>query len=159
MVGGVLTRRTSKSVFPLLGTIHVIEGGTVLRAHGGPLLRWGAASTAENLERIGIHGSVSATRGRIFSLALCHEEIQEQLCARWSKSSALDRSGVALTGRNRFGTCSQLPGNARSGPEWDWVQGLPCGISVNFAAAASARCSGGAAPTPRQRFALVSTPK
>lgn len=69
--------RRNDGVFPLLQTIHVIDGRTGLRAHGGPMPVWGAAFTTENLEKIGIYGSVLETRGRILSLALYLESIQE----------------------------------------------------------------------------------
>lgn len=63
--------------FPLLQTIHIIDGRSGLRAHGGPMPLWGAAFMSENVDRIGFYGSVLETRGRVLSLALYLESLQE----------------------------------------------------------------------------------
>mgnify|MGYP001477236874 CR=1 FL=1 len=63
--------------FPLLQTIHIIDGRTGLRAHGGPMPLWGAAFMDESVEHIGFYGSVLETRGRVLSLALYLESLQD----------------------------------------------------------------------------------
>jgi len=65
-------------VFPLLDIIHIIDGRTGVRGHGGAMPVWGAAfMQEEGVERLGFYGSVLETRGRILSLALYLETIQE----------------------------------------------------------------------------------
>lgn len=63
--------------FPLLQTIHVIDGRTGVRAHGGPMPLWGNVFSAETEPMIGIYGSALETRGRVLALALYLESIQE----------------------------------------------------------------------------------
>lgn len=67
----------NEGVFPLLETIHIIDGRSGLRAHGGPMPIWGAAFMDEDMEDYGFYGSVLETRGRVLSLALYLESIQE----------------------------------------------------------------------------------
>lgn len=64
-------------VFPLLETIHIIDGRSGIRAHGGPMPLWGDVFMTENVEERGLYGSVLETRGRVLSLALYLESIQE----------------------------------------------------------------------------------
>lgn len=63
--------------FPMLKVIHIIDGRTGLRGHGGQMPVFGSMFMAENLERIGINASVLETRGRTMSLAMYLETIQE----------------------------------------------------------------------------------
>ncbi len=63
--------------FPLLQVIHVIDGRTGVRAHGGPMPLWGGVFMNENLESMGIYGSALETRGRVLSLALYLETLQD----------------------------------------------------------------------------------
>ncbi|MEQ9041714.1 MAG: c-type cytochrome [Silicimonas sp.] len=63
-------------VFPMLRVIHVIDGRTGLRAHGGPMPTYGEIFTAEVSAEMENYGSVLETRGRILSLALYLESIQ-----------------------------------------------------------------------------------
>lgn len=63
--------------FPLLQTIHIIDGRTGVRAHGGPMPLWGNVFTAETQPVIGLYGSALETRGRVLSLALYLESLQE----------------------------------------------------------------------------------
>lgn len=64
-------------VFPMLETIHIIDGRTGLRAHGGPMPLWGGVFMAEAAEGMGFYGSAIEARGRVLSLALYLESLQE----------------------------------------------------------------------------------
>lgn len=59
--------------FPMLDVIHVIDGRTGVRAHGGPMPVYGNVFTLDEAED---YGAVIETRGRILSLALYLESIQ-----------------------------------------------------------------------------------
>lgn len=61
-------------VFPMLNVIHIIDGRTGVRAHGGQMPTFGSMlATADE----GGYGSVIEARGRILSLALYLESIQQ----------------------------------------------------------------------------------
>lgn len=62
--------------FPMLRIIHVIDGRTGVRAHGGPMPTYGDIFMSEAVDR-GRTGSVLETRGRILSLAMYLESIQQ----------------------------------------------------------------------------------
>ena len=64
-------------VFPMLDVIHVIDGRTGLRGHGGPMPVYGSIFMSEKQDEIGLVASVLETRGRILSLALYLESIQD----------------------------------------------------------------------------------
>jgi mono/diheme cytochrome c family protein len=59
--------------FPMLKVIHVIDGRTGVRAHGGPMPVFGRSFMHDSDG----YGGVLETRGRILSLALYLETIQE----------------------------------------------------------------------------------
>lgn len=66
-----------EGVFPMLKVIHIIDGRTGLREHGGTMPTYGyifMAETATGLERD--LSDILATRGRTMSLALYLESIQ-----------------------------------------------------------------------------------
>ncbi len=62
--------------FPMLRIIHVIDGRTGVRAHGGSMPTYGEIFMSEAADR-GQTGSVLETRGRILSLAMYLESIQQ----------------------------------------------------------------------------------
>lgn len=64
--------------FPMLDVIHVIDGRTGLRGHGGPMPVYGAIFEAEEAGDFGPYGSVAVTRGRILSIAYFLEALQEE---------------------------------------------------------------------------------
>lgn len=64
-------------VFPMLRVIHVIDGRSGLRAHGGPMPTYGNVFMAETVDSHEKVGAVLETRGRILSLAMYLESIQE----------------------------------------------------------------------------------
>lgn len=65
-------------VFPMLETIQIIDGRTGVRGHGTEGMPvWGAVYKAPMEETVGSYGSEIAVRGRILSLALYLESIQE----------------------------------------------------------------------------------
>lgn len=63
--------------FPMLRVIHIIDGRTGLRAHGGPMPTYGNIFMAEAVDEMEQVGAVLETRGRILSLALFLESIQQ----------------------------------------------------------------------------------
>lgn len=63
--------------FPMLHVIHIIDGRTGLRAHGGPMPTYGNIFMHEVEDDMGLFGSVLETRGRILSLALYLESLQQ----------------------------------------------------------------------------------
>lgn len=63
--------------FPMLRVIHVIDGRTGLRAHGGSMPTYGQVFMAETEDEMEQMGAVLETRGRILSLAIYLESIQE----------------------------------------------------------------------------------
>jgi mono/diheme cytochrome c family protein len=64
-------------IFPMLRVIHVIDGRTGIRAHGGPMPTYGDIFTAEVADQMGGYGAVLETRGRVLSLAMYLESIQK----------------------------------------------------------------------------------
>ncbi|MDJ1017407.1 MAG: cytochrome c [Paracoccaceae bacterium] len=62
--------------FPMLHVIHVIDGRTGLRAHGGPMPTYGDIFMSEETGDRETYGAVLATRGRVLSLAMYLESIQ-----------------------------------------------------------------------------------
>lgn len=63
--------------FPMLRVIHVIDGRTGVRAHGGPMPTYGSVFMAQSVDEREEMGAVLETRGRILSLAMYLESIQE----------------------------------------------------------------------------------
>lgn len=62
--------------FPMLQVIHIIDGRTGVRAHGGPMPTYGAIFSTEAADQMG-YGSVVEVRGRILSLAMYLESLQK----------------------------------------------------------------------------------
>jgi mono/diheme cytochrome c family protein len=69
--------KADPGVFPMLRVIQVIDGRTGIRAHGGPMPTYGSIFMAETIGEREKMGAVLETRGRILSLALYLESIQE----------------------------------------------------------------------------------
>ena len=63
--------------FPMLEVIHVIDGRTGLRGHGGPMPTYGALFD-EEASGSGAFGGVLYTRGKILSIAYYLESLQNQ---------------------------------------------------------------------------------
>ena len=66
-----------KGVFPMLRILHIIDGRTGLRAHGGPMPTYGQIFMSQTEDEMETMGAVLETRGRILSLAMYLESIQE----------------------------------------------------------------------------------
>ena len=64
-------------VFPMLDIIHVIDGRSGVRGHGGPMPIFGSLYWASSVTAGTDYGSVVEVRGRILSLAMYLESIQE----------------------------------------------------------------------------------
>ncbi len=64
-------------VFPMLQVIHIIDGRTGVRGHGGVMPIWGDRFKAAVLASAGEYGAELIIRGRILALAQYLESIQE----------------------------------------------------------------------------------
>jgi mono/diheme cytochrome c family protein len=64
-------------VFPMLDVIQIIDGRTGVRAHGGPMPVFGSLYSASSVTGGTDYGSVVEVRGRILSLAMYLQSIQE----------------------------------------------------------------------------------
>lgn len=64
-------------VFPMLNVIHIIDGRSGVRGHGGPMPIFGSLYSASSVTAGSDYGSVVEVRGRILSLAMYLEAIQE----------------------------------------------------------------------------------
>lgn len=64
-------------VFPLLNVLHIVDGRTGLRGHGGPMPVYGHLFNDEATKTYGQYGAEAVVRGRILSLVYYLESIQE----------------------------------------------------------------------------------
>lgn len=72
-----ITQRNDGS-FPMLTIIHVIDGRSGMRGHGGEMPIWGDRFTeAAETSTAGDYSAVYTVRGRILSLAYYLESIQQ----------------------------------------------------------------------------------
>ena len=67
---------SNDGVFPMLDVIHVIDGRTGLRAHGGPMPVYGALFDEESHSE-SQYGDILYTRGKLLSIAYYLESIQK----------------------------------------------------------------------------------
>ncbi|MDP4032532.1 MAG: cytochrome c [Pseudorhodobacter sp.] len=72
-----LLSKNNDGVFPMLKVIHVIDGRTGIRAHGGPMPVFGRMFVPGGHGAGMDYGSVIEGRGRILSLAMYLETIQQ----------------------------------------------------------------------------------
>ncbi len=63
--------------FPMLKVIHVIDGRTGLRGHGAPMPVFGRVFASSEPGPANPYGSVLEVRGRVLSLAMYLESIQQ----------------------------------------------------------------------------------
>lgn len=63
--------------FPMLNIIHLIDGRSGLRGHGGPMPIWGDRFETAVIAQRGDVGTEIAVRGRILALATYLEAIQQ----------------------------------------------------------------------------------
>jgi mono/diheme cytochrome c family protein len=68
---------TNGGKFPMLEVIHIIDGRTGLRGHGGPMPTYGALFDEEAGDQ-GPLGSILYTRGKILSIAYFLEGLQNE---------------------------------------------------------------------------------
>lgn len=64
-------------VFPMLKVIHTIDGRSGVRSHGGPMPIFGKVFATSTAGPGNPYGDVLVTRGRVLSLALYLESIQQ----------------------------------------------------------------------------------
>ena len=70
-------RTRNNGVFPMLEVIHLIDGRSGLRGHGGPMPIWGDRFEAAVASELGDVGIEIAVRGRVLALATYLEAIQQ----------------------------------------------------------------------------------
>ena len=70
-------RTRNNGVFPMLKVIHLIDGRSGLRGHGGPMPIWGDRFEAAVASELGDVGTEIAVRGRVLALATYLEAIQQ----------------------------------------------------------------------------------
>ncbi|MDX5358293.1 MAG: cytochrome c [Rhodobacterales bacterium] len=63
--------------FPMLQVIHIIDGRTGLRAHGGPMPVFGSLYSSSSMAGPDSYGAVVEVHGRILALAKYLESIQQ----------------------------------------------------------------------------------
>ena len=73
-----LLSHANGGTFPMLKVIHVIDGRTGVRAHGGPMPLFGRVFSTEAPGPETDYQTVVETRGRLLSLALYLESIQQK---------------------------------------------------------------------------------
>ncbi|WP_233192999.1 c-type cytochrome [Acidimangrovimonas sediminis] len=73
-----LLAKKNDGTFPMLKVIHIIDGRTGIRAHGGPMPIFGQTfSDTHDQAQPGDYTAVLETRGRILSLAMYLETLQQ----------------------------------------------------------------------------------
>lgn len=72
-----LLAKNNDGVFPLLDVIHIIDGRSGVRAHGGVMPVWGRVFSDQIGDADGPYGSVLEVRGRVLSLAKYLESMQQ----------------------------------------------------------------------------------
>ncbi|WP_439140334.1 c-type cytochrome [Roseicyclus sp.] len=70
-------RARNNGVFPMLEVIHLVDGRSGLRGHGGPMPIWGDRFEAAVASEMGDVGTEIAVRGRVLALATYLEAIQQ----------------------------------------------------------------------------------
>jgi mono/diheme cytochrome c family protein len=73
-----LLAKNNDGVFPMLDIIHIIDGRTGVRGHGGPMPVFGRVFMSQTKSEMDEYGGVLETRGRVMSLALYLESIQQK---------------------------------------------------------------------------------
>lgn len=73
-----LLAKSNEGVFPMLKVIHVIDGRTGVRAHGGAMPVFGRVFSDSGERAPGDYTGLVEARGRILSLAMYLESIQAQ---------------------------------------------------------------------------------
>lgn len=71
-----LLTKENDGEFPMLGVIHVIDGRTGVRGHGGSMPVYGAVFDSE-ASGLGPYGAPLYTRGKILSIAYYLESLQQ----------------------------------------------------------------------------------
>lgn len=72
-----LLAQANDGEFPMLKVIHIIDGRTGIRAHGGPMPVFGRVFASSEPGPANPYGSVLEVRGRTLSLALYLESLQK----------------------------------------------------------------------------------
>lgn len=72
-----LLAKENDGAFPMLQVIHVIDGRTGVRAHGGTMPLFGKVFQTQADTGAGGYGAILESRGRVLSLAMYLESIQQ----------------------------------------------------------------------------------
>ncbi len=70
-------KANNDGVFPMLDVIHIVDGRTGVRGHGGDMPLWGERFEHELIGVAGRYGAETIIRGRVLSIAYYLESIQE----------------------------------------------------------------------------------
>ncbi len=73
-----LLAKNNDGEYPMLKVIHIIDGRTGVRAHGGPMPVFGKVFTSTEPGPANPYGSILEARGRVMSVAYYLETIQEK---------------------------------------------------------------------------------
>lgn len=73
-----LLAKNNDGTFPMLKVIHTIDGRSGVRSHGGPMPIFGKVFATSDGGAENPYGDVLVTRGRVLSLAMYLESIQQQ---------------------------------------------------------------------------------
>lgn len=69
--------KNNDGLYPMLDVIHIIDGRTGVRSHGGEMPVFGTAFMAEAPSPADPYGNVLLSRGRVLSVAMYLETLQE----------------------------------------------------------------------------------
>ena len=69
--------KNNDGMFPMLKVIHIIDGRTGVRAHGGPMPVFGRVFMSAEPGPANPYGTILESRGRVMSVAYYLESIQE----------------------------------------------------------------------------------
>lgn len=72
-----LLAKNNDGAFPMLKVIHLIDGRTGMRAHGGPMPVFGRVFMSEEPSAANPYGTILESRGRVMSVAYYLETIQQ----------------------------------------------------------------------------------
>lgn len=69
--------RRNDGKFPFLEVVHIIDGRSVMRAHGNPMPVFGGRFRTEAQDRGAMYGAEAITRARVLELAIYLQSIQK----------------------------------------------------------------------------------
>jgi mono/diheme cytochrome c family protein len=73
-----LLSQQNDGVYPMLKVIQTMDGRTGIRGHGSAMPVWGSQFKAESVGDAGVYGAEIIVRGKMLSLALYVQSLQEE---------------------------------------------------------------------------------